>query len=280
MHSFLTPISLEQALKQRAENPSYTLIAGGTDLMVATRDAPPKSMISLFGLPELCGITTSEEGIRIGAATTYAQLLGSEIIAQRFTLLHQACQDVGATQIQARGTLGGNIATSSPVGDGLPPLLVLNARLELASARGGTRLIPYNDFLVGYRQTALAPDEILVAIHLPFPSSNAVQYWRKVGTRRAQSISKVMMASVACVSKNTLTQLRVAFGAVAETTVRVPKTEAVLIGHVLSPKLVEEALTVLREEITPIDDVRSEAAYRLGVACNVLRSFLLSLVSS
>jgi xanthine dehydrogenase small subunit len=185
---------------------------------------------------------------------------------------------VGAAQIQNRGTIGGNIATSSPVGDTLPPLLALEADLEVASATLRRR-IPYREFATGYRQIDLARDELIVAIHLPAPPADSLQFWRKVGTRRAQSISKVMVAAVGRVTAGTIEHACIGIGAVADRSIRVYETEKALIGKAPGEETAEAARQALRAEITPIDDLRSTAAYRLGVAENLVARFVAQLAA-
>jgi xanthine dehydrogenase small subunit len=278
MSDFLQPASLEAALEARASHPDYLLVAGGTDLFVASKDREaPTGLIDLFGIPGLCDISDAEGGgLRIGAAATYASLLWDSRIARSYPVLHQACREVGAAQIQARGTIGGNIVTSSPVGDSLPPLLALDAEVEVAS-QSGSRRIAYRDFLTGYRKVDLGADELLVAIHLPAPHPQALQQWRKVGTRRAQSISKVMMAAVAHLEKGTIASPRISLGAVADRTIRAVETEKAIVGKPANAETAEAARIALRSEITPIDDLRSTAPYRLGVAENLVARFVLSL---
>jgi xanthine dehydrogenase small subunit len=280
MSEFLQPSSLAEALHFRAAHPNYELLAGGTDLLVASKNRQaPAGTIDLFGLRELAGICESDAeggGLRIGAATTYAELLADARIAATYPVLRAACREVGAAQIQARGTIGGNIATSSPVGDSLPPLLALDAEIELASETRARR-VPYRLFLTGYRQTDIAADELLVAIHVPKPHADSVQYWRKIGTRRAQSISKVMLAAVGHVEGANIASVRIALGAVADRPVRAYKTEAAVLGQPPSTATAELAREVLRSEITPIGDLRSTAQYRLQVAENIVARFLQNL---
>ncbi len=278
MSEFVSPTSLAEALASRAEHPEYILVAGGTDYMVASKDrGAPAGIINLFGVPGLTGIADLDDGgLRIGACVTYSTILGDARIARMFPVLRDACREVGATQIQARGTLGGNIATSSPVGDTLPPLLALGATICVAS-KEGERRIPYEDFLVGYRKIDLLSNELIVAVEVPAQNSNAKQVWRKVGTRRAQSISKVMMAAVAHVKNGKVAGVRIALGAVADRTIRAKAVETALLGKSPSAKCAEQAAEALAGEIRPIDDLRSNADYRLGVAQNLIRRFVLSL---
>jgi CO/xanthine dehydrogenase FAD-binding subunit len=278
MSEFLQPASINDALVARSEHPDYEIVAGGTDLYVASKDrAAPTGTIDLFGIPGLCEVEDAESGgVKIGAATTYATLLSDPRIAKSYPVLREACREVGAAQIQARGTIGGNMVTSSPVGDSLPPLLALDAEIEVAS-KSGSRRLPYADFLSGYRKVDLREGELLVAIHLPAPHPGARQYWRKVGTRRAQSISKVMVAALAHLENGVIAGARVALGAVADRTVRAYEAEKAMMGKAPGPATAKAARDALRAEITPIDDLRSTADYRLEVAENIVARFVLSL---
>ena len=279
MTAYLRPGTLEEALAARRRWPEHLLLAGGTDLMVDARGRPePPGIIDLFGLPELCGVTgLPDGGLRIGALTTYAQLLRDPAVSADLPALHAAAREVGAVQIQARGTLGGNVATSSPVGDTLPVLLALGAELELASSEGARRCA-YEDFICGYRQTTLGPAELIVAFCFPPSCRLARQYWRKVGSRRAQTISKVMVAGAAWLEEDgRIASVRLALGAVADRPLRATSAEAVLGGERPGPALAQQAREALVADISPIDDLRSSAAYRLRVAQNLVARFVLEL---
>ncbi len=265
MTAYLRPSVLDEALVARAEHPDYMVLCGGTDLLVDAPKKPvPKGIIDLFGMRELVGVRRASDGaLRLGAATTYSQLLRDPGVTRELPALAAAMREIGALQIQARGTIGGNIATSSPVGDTLPVLLALDATIELAGA-SGTRRVPYREFCTGYRKTQLGANELIVAVEFPADVGSGRQMWRKVGPRRAQSISKVMMAGFA--SGNTV---RIALGAVADRPIRVEKTEAVVARRGSAA----EIRKTLASEIKPIDDVRSTAQYRLRVAQNLVCAF-------
>jgi len=274
------PTTLDEALALRQEHPDFSILAGGTDLMVAAnqKDAPI-GIIDIFGLEPLVGVRAIDGGgVRIGAATTYREIINSELARERLPILVAASREVGALQIQARGTIGGNIANSSPVGDTLPVLLALDARIALHSA-GGRREVAYSDFCTGYRTTAVGPDEIIVAIEFPAQELGTVQYWRKVGTRKAQSISKVMVAATARVNSGVIHGLRIGVGAVAAVPIRARAAEMAGEGMAVSEATADAVHDAMKAEITPIDDVRSTAAYRAQVAGNLLRRFVLSLVT-
>ena len=274
----LRPRTLGEALAARAAHPDWTVLAGGTDLMVgAAHRPPPAGVLDLFGLPALRGVTALDGRVRIGSGTTYATLLADPLVRERFPCLRAACAEVGALQIQARGTVGGNMATSSPVGDTLPPLLALDAVVVLAST-AGERRVPYHAFPTGYRKVDLRPDELIVAIELPDPAPGAVQVWRKVGTRKAQAISKVMLAAVGHTdAAGRVARARVALGAVADRPIRLPAVEELLVGQAPGPELAARAEAAVRAAISPITDVRSTREYRLDVAARLVAGFVRAL---
>jgi CO/xanthine dehydrogenase FAD-binding subunit len=243
----------------------------------ANRRDTPVGILDLWRLVELDGIEVSDGGITIGAATTWLDVERHPAIASTYAPLAAAAREIGALQIQARATLGGNVGTSSPVGDSLPVLLALDAELELASTRGRRRL-PYREFCTGYRKTELAPDELIVAARIATPSPRTRLAWRKVGTRRAQSISKVMGAVAVELDGGVIASARVALGAVADRPIRVRTVEDAVRG--LAPaRAMEAARAALRAAIHPIDDIRSTAAYRRDVAENLVARFFSDMVA-
>lgn len=269
--------SLGDALRVRAENPTWLVLAGGTDVMVPGSGlSDPPGVLDLFGVGELHGVDGAGEVIRIGACTTYAELLASDVVRGNLPLLGDAAREVGAEQIRERGTIGGNVVTCSPVGDMLPGLLALDARVVLASV-AGTRTMPYEQLVRGYREVDLGPDELLVALEVPRPAAGTVQHWRKVGTRSAQAITKVAIAAVARVEDGRVAHFRLAFGAVADHPVRLHAVEAMVEGAVADVVLAEAVGAAVRDALQPITDARSTADYRRDVAARLAARFVASL---
>jgi CO/xanthine dehydrogenase FAD-binding subunit len=273
--AYLRPRDLDEAIVARAAYPEWMVLAGGTDLMVdANRRATPSGILDLWRFSPLCHIRAHDDGLTIGAGTTFLEISRDAHVRERFRPLAEAAREVGALQIQARATIGGNVGTSSPVGDSLPVLLALDAELELWSVRGRRR-VPYRSFCTGYRKTLLAPDELVVAVHVPAPAPQARTRWawRKIGTRRAQSISKVMGAAMMELdSDRRVAWARVALGAVADRPIRVTAVEDAVRGLSIA-QAADAARAALRGAIAPIDDIRSTAAYRLAVAENLVARF-------
>jgi CO/xanthine dehydrogenase FAD-binding subunit len=252
-------------------------IAGGTDLMVALTGElgePPPRVVDLWGLDALRGIAVDGDALTIGALTTYTDIRRSALCREHLPGLVDAAATIGAAQIQNRGTLGGNAANASPAGDTLPVLLALDAELVLGSARG-ERTVAAAEFWPAYRRTALAPDELILRFRVPFAPGREVRF-RKVGTRRAQSISKVVMALAwrDGVDGGAWRSVRLALGSVAATPIRATATEQVLEGRPPTPETADLATETLAGELHPIDDVRSTAEYRRIVAARVLHRLI------
>ncbi len=276
MTELVRPRELREALELRSAHPDWMLLAGGTDLMVnANHRAEPAGIIDLWRFEPLCAIRVTDETVVIGGGVTWSEVERHPVIRERLAPLALAAREIGALQIQARGTIGGNIGTSSPVGDSLPVLLALDAELEVAGIRGSRRL-RYETFCTGYRTTQLAPDELIVAVHVPLPHPATRLLWRKVGTRRAQSISKVMGAAAITFDADIVVSARVALGAIADRPIRIAVVEAAVAGQRLGAIAAEAARQALRTAIQPIDDVRSTASYRREVAENVVARFFAS----
>jgi CO/xanthine dehydrogenase FAD-binding subunit len=272
MTTYLRPRDLEEAVVARAAYPDWMVLAGGTDLMVNANHKPiPPGILDLWRLGEIGFICVDGDAIAIGAGTTWHEVERHPAIRDKLLPLALAAREIGALQIQARGTLGGNVGTSSPVGDSLPVLLALDATIEVASVRGRRR-VPYSTWCTGYRKTLLASDELIVAAHVPVPAPGMRTTWRKVGTRRAQSISKVMGAAAITLDGGTVVSARVALGAVADRPMRITAVENAVKGLPLA-QAADAARAALRGAITPIDDVRSTAIYRRDVAENLIARF-------
>jgi CO/xanthine dehydrogenase FAD-binding subunit len=255
----IEPRSLRDALRMLRDDGPLAPMAGCTDLYVALNFQTLKEsrFVNLWRLDELRGIERRDDGLWIGALATYTDAIRSDLVRRYLPMLTDAAGQVGGVQIQNRGTIGGNIANASPAGDTLPVWAAAEATVVLQSA-GGERRIPFTSFYTGYRQSVRRPDELIVGVHVPRVIGR--QWFRKVGTRAAQAISKVVVALVDG------ERPRIALGSVAPTVVRAPRTEAALAAGVP----IREAAAILQSEIAPIDDLRSTAVYRRRVAANLL----------
>jgi CO/xanthine dehydrogenase FAD-binding subunit len=275
-YQLVSPQSLDEALDLLARNDgAWKPFAGGTDLMVLLEAGklPHQNYVNIWNLKELRGIKAGASRVTLGALTTYTEVRADPILRAEFPMLCQAAKETGGIAIQNRGTLGGNIVNASPAADSPPALLAYDAELDLIS-KSGSRTIPYAKFHRGYKQMDLRDDELLIAIHLPRYRAQRLHYYRKVGTRRAQAISKVCFAGLAQVDRNTITHVRVAFGSVAPIPIRCEKTEAALRHQQLRSEIINTAASTLAAEIAPIDDIRSTRDYRRRVSLNLLQDFL------
>jgi CO/xanthine dehydrogenase FAD-binding subunit len=232
-----------------------------------------RNFISLWKLDELRGIVVTDDFVTLGALTTYTQIQADQTLQREFPLLCQAASLTGSVAIQNRGTIGGNIANASPAADSLPALLVYEAELELVSA-SGSRIVQYQDFHTGYKTTLRREDELIRAIRLPRTKQTWFQHSRKVGTRRAQAISKVCLAALAQIEDDLITDLRLALGSVAPVPLRCHQTEALVRNQRIDESVIRAARLKLASEIAPIDDLRSTSTYRLQVAGNLLADCL------
>jgi CO/xanthine dehydrogenase FAD-binding subunit len=270
------PASLTEALGLLSEEPGiWRPFAGGTDLMVLLEAGKlsHKRFISLSKLADLRGIEVTPDAVILGAMTTYTEVQRHPVLRAEFPLLCAAARETGSIATQNRGTLGGNIMNASPAADSPPALLVYDAGIELISNRQARRQ-PYQGFHSGYKKMSIAPDELLRAIRLPRRPAAWKQHYRKVGTRKAQAISKVCFAGAAQMETGTIRDVRIALGSIAPVVLRAVQTENVLRGTKVTPEVVMDAKQTLAREISPIDDIRSTARYRLRVAQNLLEEFL------
>ena len=275
-YELISPPSLSAALDVLAQNNgTWKPFAGGTDLMVLLEAGklPHRNYVNIWNLPELHGIQVTDGHITLGALTTYTEIQEHETLRAEFPMLCQAAKETGGVAIQNRGTLGGNIANASPAADSPPALLAYDAELELVSKQGERR-VPYSKFHINYKQMDIRPDELLRAIRLPRTKQERTHYYRKVGTRKAQAISKVCFAAVGLARNNRAQEVRIALGSVAPIPLRCTKTEAVINNRPLDADTMAAAKIALAQEIAPIDDLRSTKNYRSCVAVNLLRDFL------
>src|SRR6185436_12522048 len=260
--SLLEPASLRDALRMLRDEGPLVPLAGCTDLYVTLNFGTLSAtrFLDLWRLPTLRRIALSDGMLSIGALATFTEIMQSPLVRRRLPMLAAAAREIGGVQIQNRGTIGGNVANASPAGDTLPVLAAADATVVLAST-AGTRRVLFTDFYTGYRQSVRRPDELIVAFEIP--AVHGQQRFRKVGTRAAQAISKVVLAAVVG------DRPRIAFGSVAPTVLRARRTEAALAAGAS----IDEAQATLIAEIAPIDDIRSTAEYRRRVAANLLASF-------
>jgi len=270
-----TPRTLFEAYERLAAGPTRP-IAGGTDVMVAITGelGPiPDRMLDLSRLDELRGISLEDGALVLGARTTYTDIRRSTLCREHLPALVEAAATIGAAQIQNRGTIGGNIANASPAGDTLPILLAADAVFLIGGQRGERR-IPAAEFFLDYRKTALAPDELILQVRIPLRARRPLRF-RKVGTRQAQAISKVVIALAwHDLGSDGWRDVRVALGSVAATPIRARATEAILEGARPTPDVADRAAETLAGELEPIDDVRSTAEYRRTVSARILHRLL------
>ena len=275
------PRNLADALERMAREPGeWKPFAGGTDLMVLLESGKlsHRKFLSIWKLQELRGITVTPAHVVLNTLTTYSEIRRHELLAREFPLLCRAAAETGGVATQNRGTIGGNIANASPAADSPPALLVYDAELELVS-ESGSRWVPYHGFWKGYKQIAIRQDELIRAVRVPRNVGFSKQFYRKVGTRRAQAISKVCFAGTARMDAGRVGDIRIALGSVAPTVLRATETEKILRGEEPVRAALQIAQQTLAREIAPIDDIRSTARYRLRVAQNLLVEFCESLTS-
>jgi carbon-monoxide dehydrogenase medium subunit len=262
---FFLPTNLDTALALKAQyGAEARFIAGGTDLVVDLERGrqPACVLIDISRIESLQTITLEETGLRLGAGVTHASILQSPEIAKYAPVLAQAAIEVGAPQIRNRSTLVGNLVTASPAADTVPSLLALNAVVELISVRG-KRTLAVNNFITGFRQVDLAPDELVYSILIPYPSNPQHSAFLKLGLRKAQAISVISVTVVLEFEPDAhISRAAIVLGSVAPTPLLVPEAEKILVGQSLSDELIQTVATFCMEAATPIADVRGSAAYR------------------
>ncbi|HTR83288.1 MAG TPA: xanthine dehydrogenase family protein subunit M [Reyranella sp.] len=271
MADYLRPTSLEEALA--ALSRPWTVLAGGTDFYPArVGRAIEEDVLDIGGIADLRGIRPTADGWRLGATATWSELIEAHL-PPLFDGLKQAAREVGGRQIQNAGTIAGNLCNASPAADGVPPLLALDAEVELAGPTG-RRLLPLSSFIIGNRRTARAADEIVIAIHVPKPTHPARSAFLKLGARRYLVISIAMAAATLEIDDGKVARARIAMGACSEVAQRLPALEAALAGAPLDARLGDRVEGAHLAPLEPIDDVRGSAAYRIDAGVTLLRRLL------
>jgi len=272
------PATLAEALDLLGAEPGHWRpFAGGTDVMVLLEAGrlEHRHFVSISHLRELRFVEVTEHEVTLGALSTYSDVRRHPVLRAEFPMLCLAAAETGGAANQNRGTLGGNIANASPAADTPPALVAYDAEIELVSRRG-IRRVAYDRFHSGYKKMDLAADELIRAVRVPRRARAWHQFYRKVGTRRAQAISKVCVAGALNIEKGFVTEIRIALGSVAPTVIRARRAEAAVIRQRLDTRTVQAARDAVAADITPIDDIRSTARYRLEVARNLVEEFLTS----
>lgn len=275
-YELVSPGNLDAVLHlMRDEAGQWTPLAGGTEIMVqfgAGRLAA-RNLVNIGSLPELREIVETDAALSIGGGCTFSQIRADARVQQHFPMLARCASWTGSIANQNRATLAGNIANASPAADSPPALFAYGAEIELISA-GGTRPLPYEHFHLGYKKTAIAPDELIYRVHLSKKFAGALSFVRKVGTRNAQAISKICVAATARLEAGSFRELRIGMGSIAPAPVRLTGTEQALLGRDIDAASIADARTALLREIAPIDDIRSTAEYRRLVAANLIEEML------
>ncbi|MCC8430511.1 FAD binding domain-containing protein [Reyranella aquatilis] len=271
MGDYLRPRDLDEALQ--ALTRPFTVLAGGTDFYPArVGRSVTEDVLDIAGIAALRGISESDEGWRLGATTTWSELVEASL-PPLFDGLKQAAREVGGRQIQNAGTIAGNVCNASPAADGMPALLALEATVEVAS-RVGMRRLPLGAFVTGVRRTALMPGELVTALHVPRPENEARSAFLKLGARRYLVISIAMASVVVEISDRAVAAARIAVGACSPVAQRLPDLEQALVGAPADARLGERIKPRHLAPLSPIDDVRGSAGYRNDVALVLLRRLL------
>jgi OHCU decarboxylase len=281
-YEMVSPENLQSVLRLMDKEPGQWLpVAGATEVMVllSAGKLAARRLVNLWGLPELREIREEAESLTLGGGCTFSDIRRCEAVLRHFPLLAQAASWTGGIANQNRATIAGNLANASPAADSPPALLAYDAELELVSAQG-TRQLRYRDFHIGYKRTALRPEELILSVTLKKHFDGYYSYGRKTGARNAQAISKVCMAGVGRVRGGVVEDVRMGLGAVAPIPLRLDGVEELVRGERLDDGLIMKARKVLDDAIAPIDDIRSVAEYRRFVAENLLEEFLRGLTAS
>ncbi len=271
---FVKPENLEelQSILGRLQE-GTTIIAGGTNVIphVRAKHFSPGLYVDILDLKELAFIREDEETISIGAATTLSELESSQLIREKSPLLQAAIGQVGSPLTRNRATIGGNLADASPSADTAPPLLALEAKIQILNARGESRDVPVESFFLDYRSTVLKSDEFIASICFTKEKSGVAFDYQKIGLRKAMSISIVSYAAAMEIDQGTCKNIRIGLGSVAPTPIRAFRTEKLLQGKKVDRELLEEGCKLINEEISPISDIRGSDKYRRVVTASVFK---------
>lgn len=276
-----TPRQISEALQYLYQHgDETTIIAGGTDILVRfhRRMDELKRIMNIWNLEELKEIKITDDEIEVGSLVTHTQLEKSAIILNHVPFLAEAASEVGSPQIRNRGTIGGNVANSSPAGDTIPALMVLDAKVKLISLERGERVVSINDFFLGPGRNLIKKDELIYSFIFTIPHENYRGKFLKLGLRKALSISTVNGAILVTMKDGLINECRIALGAVAPTPVRVKLTEEGLKGKKATKEIIENAVNFLSQEISPISDIRGSRQYRLDVAKELVKRELLNIL--
>ncbi|MBN4059090.1 FAD binding domain-containing protein [Endomicrobium sp. AH-315-J14] len=268
----------ELLASEEGSNPPAVMLAGGTDFVIEVNlrepsDEPVPLVVDISRMDELRGVDWDGKRLRIGAATTYLEIQRDSHVLEHAPLIERMTHDVGGPTIQARGTLGGNLATGSPAADGVAAIAPYDPEVVLQSVRG-TRRVPMAALQTGYKQSTRAADEVIVAVEIVPLAPGSPWCWRKVGTRLAQAISKVALGGVAEVEDGTITRIGLAMASVGPVTELLPKTRALLLNQPVASIDGAALDAAVDSDVTPIDDIRSTGAYRAHCARAVVRGFV------
>jgi CO/xanthine dehydrogenase FAD-binding subunit len=271
------PTCLDEVWSIMDGEPRSRVYAGGTDLLVQLRRGAvtAESLICIERVTEIHGVREDRDDIFIGAAATHARLLESNVIHRHVPVLARALETLASPPIRHMGTIGGNIVNASPAGDTLPPLYVLRASLEIQS-RVETRTVPIERFIHGPGQVEMGRGELLTGIRVPKPKEFGIHHFEKIGRRKSQACAIASMAALMKLSpQGVVEDIRLAWGSVGPTVVACTESEKLMRGKPLKPETLQEAAHLVRESVTPIDDVRAGAEYRRIAACNLLLRLIL-----
>jgi CO/xanthine dehydrogenase FAD-binding subunit len=270
--SYIKPKTLDEAVAWLSAGEAR-ILSGGTDFYPALGDRVVRdAIVDVSGLRELRGISTDKDRFRIGGLTTWSEIVRTPL-PRCFDALKAAAREVGAVQIQNRGTVAGNLCNASPAADGVPPLLVLDAEVELVSD-GGVRRMPLADFIVGNRRTQRKANEILTAVLIPRGLDDAVSTFVKLGARRYLVISISMVAAIVQFENHKVVEARVAVGSCSAVARRLPALEAELVGITVRDPLGASVRPEHLSSLSPIDDVRATAAYRIDASLRLVQRAL------